>query len=83
METFKLHNFKESSVLHAASWNNETKDLIIIFRSRAVWLYRQVPETIYENFIAATSSGQFFNVNIRDTYLSQCLYKQGETVVQT
>jgi hypothetical protein len=83
METFRLHNFKDSSVLHAASWNTETKDLIVIFRSRAVWLYRQIPETIYQNFITSSSPGKFFNTDIRDTYPSLCLYKEGVTVVQT
>jgi hypothetical protein len=82
METFKVHNFKDSSVLNMCIWDKDKKDLMVIFQSKAAWLYKQVPESVYEKFITASSSGKFFNENIRDTYVSLCLFKEGSNVVK-
>lgn len=76
METFKIHHFKDSSVLDMCIWDTDKKDLMVVFKSKAAWMYKQVPETIYNQFIKASSSGKFFNTNIRDTYVSICLFKE-------
>lgn len=79
METFKIHYFKDSSVLETCIWDINKKDLLIIFKSKAAWLYRKIPEDVYFNFINSDSAGKFFNKNIRNSYPQKCLFKE-ETV---
>jgi hypothetical protein len=81
MDTLKVHHFKDSSVLDMCLWDTEKNDLMVVFKSKAAWVYKKVPENVYDNFITAESSGKFFNENIRNAYASLCLFKEGSTVV--
>ena len=80
METFKVHYFRDSSVLDMCIFDANKSDLLVIFKSKAAWLYKKVPENVYREFIEAHSSGKFFNDNIRNTYESVCIFKQGVTL---
>ncbi len=80
METFKLYHFKDSSVLDTCIWDTNNSDLLIIFKSKAAWIYKNVPEDVYFNFINSDSSGKFFNEYIRNVYSQKCLFKEGQTI---
>lgn len=55
-----------STNITSIDYDNER--LIVGFRSGAVYEYYGVPEKVYENFIAATSKGQYHAAFIRDVY---------------
>ena len=77
MSTIKFKQFRDSSVLHSAAWDEDTEGLIIIFHSGAIWHYDAVAYDVFLGFIRASSAGKFFNSQIRDKYNSTCIYKKG------
>lgn len=62
------------------AWNIDTNDLMVVFVSRAVWLYKNVPSFVHQEFIDAHSAGAYFNKSIRNSYDALCIYKEGTTV---
>ena len=64
----RAHAFTDSSVLSAATWNEGTEELTIVFRSGRSYVYQAVPENVWEGFTSASSAGQYFNQNIKDSY---------------
>jgi len=82
MSTIKFKQFRDSSVLHSAAWDEDTEGLIVIFHSGAIWHYDEVSYDVFLNFIKSSSAGKFFNSSIRDKYNSTCIYKKGLSNVQ-
>ncbi|HXI43925.1 MAG TPA: KTSC domain-containing protein [Bryobacteraceae bacterium] len=58
----------KSSVIAEIGYDEETKQLEVVFANRARWQYADVPLEVYEAFIAADSVGQFFGAKIRKKY---------------
>ena len=44
------------------------RELRITFVSGRIYAYSDVPQSIYESFVAAPSRGTFFNIAIRGRY---------------
>ena len=65
MENFE---FKNSSNIKSASYNVDTKDMTIIFKSDSKYVYRDIPVDLYKKFTEAESAGKFFYSNIRNHY---------------
>jgi len=80
MNILKYHKFINSSVLHSAAWSEDFETLLIKFNSGAIWIYKEVPELIYNSLIKSSSAGNYFNSNIRNSYVSECMYKKGVEV---
>jgi hypothetical protein len=57
-----------SSNLSSVGYDPATRTLEIAFRSGSVYQYFDVPQTIYEALIAASSHGTYFHYTIRDVY---------------
>jgi hypothetical protein len=68
---------KNSSVLHSCAWAEKLEALIVVFNSGSVWLYTEATYEIYQNLIKATSAGNYFNLNIRNTLNGELVYKVG------
>lgn len=54
-----------STVIASVHYNADTKVLQIIFTTGRIYLYYDVPPTVYEELIHARSKGSFFNKKIR------------------
>jgi hypothetical protein len=64
----KYHHFKGSSAIDSASYDTGTEELAIKFIGSRSYTYFNVPEDVYEAFIAAPSAGQFFRQRIKPTH---------------
>lgn len=57
---------KDSSFIKEVVWNNG--NLFVRLKSGKFYEYENVPQAIYEDFVAADSLGKFFGENIKDQY---------------
>ena len=60
----------DSSVLKSAAYSTD-ETLRLEFRTGPVYRYFRVPPTIFQNLMAATSKGVYFNRNIRNSFRYQ------------
>jgi hypothetical protein len=68
--------FNNSSVLDSCAWAQDLNSLIIVFNSGAIWLY-SCDQSTYEELINSKSAGNYFNLNIRNTFNGELVYKVG------
>lgn len=57
-----------SSNLRSVGYDRSTQTLEIEFNSGSVYQYYNVPESVYNGLMNASSHGQYFAQNIRDAY---------------
>lgn len=57
-----------SSVINHFSYDAISKTLKINFVSGMIYLYKNVPEQVYNSMKTSVSKGKFFNSNIKDKY---------------
>lgn len=62
------HEFKDSTSLSYAEYNEAEKILTVCFTSGKEYLYEDVPKEIYDDLIAAPSAGRFFQSRIKSVY---------------
>lgn len=58
----------DSSVIRDAFYAADMRELRITFVSGRQYAYANVPQSIYEAFLASSSKGAFFNIAIRGRY---------------
>lgn len=57
-----------SSVIDTTYYDKENQTLKVVFRSGAVYIYYDVPEDVYVQFMKARSKGTFLNLSIKGSY---------------
>jgi hypothetical protein len=57
-----------SSSIVSIGYDPGTLTLEVEFTGGSVYQYFGVPETVYQEFIRASSKGQFLHANIKDNY---------------
>lgn len=57
-----------SSDIHSIGYEPGSHILEIEFRSGGVYEYFDVPQSVYDSLMSASSHGSFFHRNIRDKY---------------
>ena len=57
-----------SAVIRRIEYDPVLRELDVTFRETGSYTYGDVPRRVYDEFLAATSKGQFFNEQIRDRY---------------
>lgn len=57
-----------STVIRVFTYDAARRRLTIVFRSGRRYVYRDVPEEVFEAFAGAFSKGEYFNSHIRDRY---------------
>jgi len=57
-----------SSVIRSFSYDGRRRELLVVFRSRRRYVYRQVPAETFAAMKAAFSKGAYFNRHIRDRF---------------
>lgn len=57
-----------SSNLKGADYDPSTSDLAIYFLKGAVWVYHQVPYTVFHDLVTSESPGSYYSVYIKGTY---------------
>jgi hypothetical protein len=55
-----------SSSIYEVGYDEKNQVLEVMFTSKAIYQYKNVPKAIYEEFIGAPSLGTYFLNNIRD-----------------
>jgi lysyl-tRNA synthetase class 2 len=58
----------QSAAIKSFDYDAEKKILRVEFDRGSIYLYHDVPESVYKNMKDTPSVGQYFNVNIRDKY---------------
>lgn len=69
-EPIMLSKMFGSKCLDYATYDPESKELIIEFTNGRCYKYENVPHNVYDALVAAKSAGRFFNKSIRDVYNS-------------
>ncbi len=58
-----------SSNIHSIGYNEDTKELHVEFKKNsALYVYLNVPKTVFEEFVASSSAGGYFYKNVRGKY---------------
>lgn len=58
----------DSSNLVSVGYDSDSLTLEIEFKGDRVYQYFDVPETLYQELMQASSKGTFFSENVRDQY---------------
>src|SRR5207245_1566563 len=58
----------KSSLLEAATYQQESAVLAVVFRSGSVYHYFGVPAATYQELLVAESKGSYFNSHIRNRF---------------
>lgn len=58
----------DSSNIAEIGYDPDSATLEVLFNNESLYQYFDVPETVYEEFLAADSKGKYFNANIRNSY---------------
>ena len=61
----------ESSFIKTLIWSSESQTLLVRFSSGTIWAYYRVPKKEYLALSSSQSVGQYFNIAIRDIYVSE------------
>jgi hypothetical protein len=71
------HNFRriavqlkpvKSSVLAFVGYDHEKQELQVVFKKGSVYLFREVPRSVYQDLMAAESIGAFFLKNVKGRF---------------
>ena len=58
----------ESSTIVDVGYEQATMTLEVGFRNGSVYQYFDIPETVYQEFMRASSKGKFLHANIKNNY---------------
>jgi hypothetical protein len=59
----------QSSVMTFVKYDDDTGELDITFTSGKTYRYLHVPVEVYDGLLDAESKGEFFNDNIKDSFV--------------
>ncbi|MCV3239781.1 KTSC domain-containing protein [Mesorhizobium sp. ZC-5] len=57
-----------SSAISFVEYHDISRTMEITFKSGRIYNYYDVPREVYEDFLASSSKGGFFNDHIKDNY---------------
>lgn len=60
--------YVDSSNLDQIGYDGDSMELHIVFKSGAHYIYRDVPETVYEGLVGAASKGSYLNREVKNVY---------------
>jgi len=60
--------FKPSSNIASATWDDETLDFHVVFHHGGEGTYKNLPQNEVEAFSRADSAGKYLNANIKPLY---------------
>lgn len=60
--------YVDSSNIEAIGYCSETQELHVQFLTSGLYVYLEVPEWVYHEFIGADSKGAYLNQNIKNSY---------------
>jgi hypothetical protein len=58
----------DSSMIHAAGYDEDERELEVVFNSGEVYRYENVDKEVYEGLMAADSKGRYMRAHIIDMY---------------
>lgn len=63
----------DSSTLKSSSYDYKSRDMFMTFNSGQTYLYKEVPNEVYEDFVNAVSHGRAFNSLIKNNKDIECI----------
>jgi KTSC domain len=57
-----------STVIRSFRYDPRKRELTIVFQTRRIYIYSEVPQETYADLKAASSKGEFFNRHIRGKF---------------
>lgn len=60
--------YVDSSNVEQIGYDERERELHVVFKSGRHYIYSDVPEEVYGNFIDASSKGAYLNSTIKDSY---------------
>jgi hypothetical protein len=61
--------YVDSTNVEQIGYDERERELHVIFKSGRHYIYSDVPEEVYRNFIDASSKGTYLNSTIKNSYL--------------
>ena len=58
-----------SSVIEEIDYNVDAKELIIEFKNGSVYVYSDVPNSVFIELFSAQSRGKFFHANVKNNFI--------------
>lgn len=58
----------ESSMIHAVGYDDEARELEVVFNSGGIYRYQDVDKETYEELLEAESKGRFMHACVIDMY---------------
>jgi hypothetical protein len=63
----KFHDVESSNIARVA-YDNAAESLHVEFKNGSLYVYSEVPQTVFEEMLSARSVGKYFGKNVRDVY---------------
>lgn len=57
-----------STAIASIDYNQDSHEMHVVFHKTGKYIYYDVPESVYLDFLKSKSVGQYFNVHIKDKY---------------
>lgn len=57
-----------SELINRVAYDSSNSELSIDLRNRGIYVYHNVPQSVFNGLMSAPSHGRFFNENIRDSF---------------
>ena len=61
-------SFPGSSVLRWAAYDEEAQELFTALKTGRTYVYRDVPDWVFDGLLTAESAGRYYNVRIKDHF---------------
>jgi hypothetical protein len=61
-------HFPDSTAIRSAAYDDETRELTVALTTGRTYVYRDVDEWVYDELLAAESTGRYYNLRIKDRY---------------
>lgn len=58
----------DSSMIHAVGYDAEARELEVVFTSGKIYRYSEVPQSVYDELLAAESKGQYMRASVIGVY---------------
>lgn len=58
----------ESSMIHAAGYDEQARELEVVFNNGGIYRYRDVDKEVYEELLQAESKGRYMRAHVIGVY---------------
>jgi hypothetical protein len=63
-----IHRFENSTAIARVNYNPETKQMDVQFTSGGTYTHENVPPSVFEGLVGASSPGRYYAQNVKGVY---------------